>query len=130
MPRSAPTGRPAHLRYETELWQLHDRLVYLGVLAGPHRAAPTEDDTIGAESRQPEGVARPVLNLAELRGDMENRRQPPSGHRERPQIRGITPGRVVGLPGDHGTACARADHFHVVDSPVLVGRDAQKRRPG
>ena len=33
-----------------ELWQSHHRLVYLGVLAGPHRAAPTEGDTLGAES--------------------------------------------------------------------------------
>src|SRR6516165_5035650 len=79
-----------------ELWQSHHRLVYLGVLAGPHRAAPTEDDTLGAESGQPEGVARPVLDVAELRGDLENGRQPPSGDGERPQIRSITMGRVVG----------------------------------
>ena len=52
-----PMGRPGHLRYETELWQSHHRLVYLGVLAGPHRAAPTEDDTIGAESRQVQEAA-------------------------------------------------------------------------
>src|SRR5262252_4567319 len=109
--QAGPTGRPGHLRYGIELWQSHHRLVYLGVLAGPHRAAPTEDDTLGAESGQPEGVARPVLDIAELRGDPENRRQPPSGDGERPQIRGIALGRVVGLPGDHGPACADVRRF-------------------
>src|SRR5215470_11027054 len=125
-----PMGRPGHLRYETELWQSHHRLVYLGVLAGPHRAAPTEDDTLGAGSGQPEGVARPVLDVAELRGDVENRRQPSSGDGEWPQIRGITLGRVVGLPGDHGPACARADHFHDVDGVVLIWRDPGWGGPG
>src|SRR5262252_3628272 len=108
-------GRPGHLRYETELWQSHHRLVYLGVVAGPHRAAPTEDDTLGAEGGQPEGVARPVLHVAELRGDLENRRQPPSGDGERPQIRGITLGRVVGQPGDVDDAGTCACRLHDVD---------------
>src|SRR5215472_4113158 len=126
MPR--PTRWPAWARALLDrLRQSHHRLVYLGVLTGPHRAAPTEDDTVGTQSGQPEGVARPGLDLAELRGDPANRRQPPPGDGERPQIRGITVGRVVGLPGDHGPAGARADHFHVVDGGVVVGRDAQRR---
>src|SRR5215471_19244009 len=114
MPRPARWAGLGTCATRPDLWQLHHQLVYLGVLTGPHRAAPTEDDTLGAESGQPEGVARPVLDIAEFRGDLENRRQPPSGDGERPQIRGITLGRVVGLPGDHGPACARAGHFHVV----------------